>query len=90
MCFLQLSPPDEHGYCSYGVSNECSKTAAEHAKIIIAQINHQMPRVLGDNFIHISKIDFIVETGFGYHIFPAADLQNIIKSKNWRTYCFID
>jgi len=61
ICLLHLSPPDEHGYCSFGVSNECSKTASENCKIIIAQINHQMPRVLGDNFIHISKIDYAVE-----------------------------
>ena len=58
---LQLSPPDVHGFCSYGISNECSKTAAEHSDIIIAQINPLMPRVLGDNFIHINKIDYIVE-----------------------------
>ncbi|MBS1517402.1 MAG: acetyl-CoA hydrolase/transferase family protein [Bacteroidetes bacterium] len=61
VCLLHLSPPDDHGYCSYGVSNECSKTAAENSKIIIAQINPQMPRVLGDNFIHIDKIDYAVE-----------------------------
>lgn len=61
ICFLHLSPPDEHGYCSFGISNECSKTASEHAKIIVAQINKQMPRVLGDNFIHIDKIDYAVE-----------------------------
>lgn len=61
ICLLHLSPPDEHGYCSFGVSNDCSKTASENCKIIIAQINHQMPRVLGDNFIHISKIDYAVE-----------------------------
>ena len=62
VCFLQLSPPDEHGYCSYGVSNECTKTAAENAKIVIAQMNPKMPRVLGDNFIHVSKLKYIVET----------------------------
>ena len=73
VCLLHLSPPDDHGYCSYGVSNECSKTAAEHAKIIIAQINHQMPRVLGDNFIHISKIDFIVETDHPLDEIPMVD-----------------
>jgi 4-hydroxybutyrate CoA-transferase len=61
VCMLHLSPPDEHGYCSYGVSNEVSKTAAENAKIIIAQINPKMPRVLGDNFIHVSKLKYIVE-----------------------------
>lgn len=61
VCMLHLSPPDEHGYCSYGVSNDTSKVAAENSKRIIAQINHQMPRVLGDNFIHVSKLDYIVE-----------------------------
>lgn len=61
VCMLHLSPPDEHGYCSYGVSNEVSKIAAENAKVVIAQINPKMPRVLGDNFIHISKIKYIVE-----------------------------
>ena len=61
VCLLHLSPPDEHGYCSFGISNECSKTASEHSKMIIAQINPRMPRVLGDNFIHIDKIDYAVE-----------------------------
>lgn len=61
VCMLHLSPPDEHGYCSFGVSNETSKIAAEHAKIVIAQINPKMPRVLGDNFIHVSKLKYIVE-----------------------------
>ena len=62
VCMLHLSPPDEHGYCSFGVSNECSKIAAENAEIVIAQMNPKMPRVLGDNFIHISKLKYIVET----------------------------
>lgn len=58
---LHLSPPDEHGYCSFSISNECAKTAAESSKTIIALINPRMPRVLGDNFIHIDKIDYAVE-----------------------------
>jgi 4-hydroxybutyrate CoA-transferase len=61
VCILHLSPPDEHGYCSFGVSNDCAKTAAENSRTIIAQINPRMPRVLGDNFIHIDKIDYAVE-----------------------------
>lgn len=61
ICILHLSPPDEHGYCSFGVSNDCAKTASENCKIIIAQINPRMPRVLGDNFIHISKINYAVD-----------------------------
>ncbi len=58
---LHLSPPDEHGFMSYGVEVLCSKAAAESAKIVIAQVNDKMPRVLGDSFIHISRIDKIVE-----------------------------
>ena len=58
---LHLSPPDEHGYCSYSISNECAKISAENSRIIIAQINPRMPRVLGDNFIHIDKVDYAVE-----------------------------
>ena len=57
---LQVSEPDAHGYCSFGVSCDYTKAAAEHAKIRIAQINRNMPRTMGDNFIHVSKLDVIV------------------------------
>jgi 4-hydroxybutyrate CoA-transferase len=58
---LHLSPPDEHGFCSFGVSVDYTKPAAEIADIRIAQINKQMPRTMGDSFIHVSKLDYIVE-----------------------------
>ncbi len=58
---LHLSPPDEHGFMSYGVEVLCSKAAAECAKVVIAQVNEKMPRVLGDSFIHVSRVDKIVE-----------------------------
>ena len=61
VALLHLSSPDEHGFMSYGVEVLCSKAAAETAKKVIAQVNEQMPRVLGDSFIHISRIDKIVE-----------------------------
>ena len=57
---IQLSEPDEHGYCSFGVSSDYTKPAAECAKIRIAQINKNMPRAMGDNYIHISELDYIV------------------------------
>jgi 4-hydroxybutyrate CoA-transferase len=57
----QLSPPDEEGYCSYGISVDYTKPAAEASKIVIAQINKAMPRTLGDCRIHVSQIDHIVE-----------------------------
>ncbi len=61
VALLHLSSPDEHGFMSYGVEVLCSKAAAETAKKVIAQVNEQMPRVLGDSFIHVSRIDKIVE-----------------------------
>jgi len=59
--FLNLSPQDEHGYCSFGISVDYSKLAAMEAKLVIAQINPSMPRTLGGSFIHVSGIDYIVE-----------------------------
>jgi len=60
VALVHLSPPDEHGFCSFGVEVGLAKTPAESAKIIIAQVNEQMPRMLGDSFIHVSKLDYIV------------------------------
>lgn len=57
---LQLSPPDEHGYCSFGVETNVAKPAAEAARCVIAEINEQMPRALGDCFIHMREIAAVV------------------------------
>lgn len=64
VALLHLSPPDEHGFCSFGVEVGVTKTAAEVAQIVIAEVNPQMPRTLGDSFIHISKIDQIVDVDY--------------------------
>jgi 4-hydroxybutyrate CoA-transferase len=64
VAMIQVSKPDKHGYCSYGLSNDYTKTAAEAAKIVIAEVNEKMPRTMGDNFIHVSDIDYIVETDY--------------------------
>jgi acyl-CoA hydrolase len=61
VAFLQLSPPDKHGFCSLGTSVDISNIAAQNAKYIIAEINPQMPRTHGDGQIHISKIHQFVE-----------------------------
>jgi acyl-CoA hydrolase len=58
---LHLSPPDEHGFMSLGVEVLSSKAAAEKAKVVIAQVNDRMPRVLGDSFVHVSRVHKIVE-----------------------------
>ncbi|MCP4293118.1 MAG: acetyl-CoA hydrolase/transferase family protein [bacterium] len=56
-----LSPPDEHGFCSFGIEVGVTKPAALSAKKIVAEVNRQMPRTLGDSFIHVSKVDAFVE-----------------------------
>jgi acyl-CoA hydrolase len=61
VAFIQVSPPDSHGYCSFGVGVECTLTAAKYAHHVVAQVNAQMPRTYGDSFIHVSEIDAIVE-----------------------------
>jgi len=61
VALVNLTPPDEHGYCSFGVAVDYTKRATEVAPLVIAQINKCMPRTWGDSFIHISDIDVIVE-----------------------------
>jgi len=60
VALVMVSPPDEHGYCSYGVSTDIVKAAAESAHVVIAEVNAQMPRALGDCFIHVRDIDLLV------------------------------
>jgi acyl-CoA hydrolase/RimJ/RimL family protein N-acetyltransferase len=60
IALIQVSPPDEHGYMSLGVSVDITKAAVENARIVIAQVNRRMPRVHGDTFVHVSEIDFLV------------------------------
>jgi len=62
--FVQLSPPDEHGFCSFGAEIGCTKPAAEMAKVVIAEINQQMPRTLGDSFIHVRDLDIVIEADY--------------------------
>ena len=64
VALIQVSPPDEHGFCSLGVEVGPTKTAAECAKVIIAEVHEQMPRTLGDSFIHISRIKHIVPVNY--------------------------
>jgi 4-hydroxybutyrate CoA-transferase len=64
VALIHVSPPDEHGFCSLGVEVGPTKTPAESAKIIIAEVNEQMPRTLGDSFIHVGRINYIVPVNY--------------------------
>ena len=62
VAFIQVSPPDKHGFCSLGVSVDITLPAIQTAKTVIAQINPNVPRTHGDGIIHIKNIDYAVET----------------------------
>ena len=64
IALVHLSPPDEHGFLSFGIENGLTKSAAESARVIIAEVNQQMPRTLGDSFIHLSRINYIVPVNY--------------------------
>ncbi|MGI9191127.1 MAG: acetyl-CoA hydrolase/transferase family protein [Chitinophagaceae bacterium] len=61
VAMIHVSPPDKHGYCSLGVSVDITKAAIKQSKIVIAQVNRNMPRTLGDGLISIRDIDYLVE-----------------------------
>jgi len=70
---IHVSPPDEHGYCSYGVEVGVTKSAAESAGMVIAEVNPNMPRTLGDSFIHVNQIDYFVDVNYQLpEIYPEA------------------
>jgi 4-hydroxybutyrate CoA-transferase len=62
VALIEVSPPDSHGYCSFGVGVDTTLTAARVAKHVVAQINDNMPRTYGDSFIHVNDIDAFVES----------------------------
>lgn len=64
VALVQVSPPDEHGFCSFGVEVGCTKPAADAARLVIAEVNRQMPRTLGDSFMHVRDIDIFVEVDY--------------------------
>lgn len=69
VAFVHISPPDRHGYCTLGIESGLTRSAAEVAKIVIAEVNQQMPRVHGDTLIHVSDLDYIVPVDY-----PLAEL----------------
>jgi 4-hydroxybutyrate CoA-transferase len=62
VALVELSPPDSHGFCSFGVGVDTTLTAAKCARYVVAQVNDYMPRTYGDSFIHVSDIDAVVES----------------------------
>jgi 4-hydroxybutyrate CoA-transferase len=77
VALIHVSPPDEHGFCSFGVGVDTTKTAAECARLVIAQLNPKMPRALGDSFIHMNKIHYVVEATEALPEFPMGTVSEV-------------
>ena len=76
VAIIHVSLPDEHGFCSLGVEVGLTKTPAESAKVIIAEVNQQMPRTLGDSFIHVSRLNYIVPVDYPIVEMPMSEEGN--------------
>jgi 4-hydroxybutyrate CoA-transferase len=72
-----VSPPDRHGYCSLGVSVDYAWAALETARIIIAEVNENMPRTCGDSFVHLSRINYLVEVSEPIYEIPPTNITNV-------------
>ena len=60
--FVQITPFDEGGFASLGIAVDAAKYAMERASLVVGEINHQIPRTMGDTFVHIDDIDLLVES----------------------------
>jgi len=87
VAFVHLSPPDRHGYCSYGIETGLTRSAAEAARVIIAEVNQQMPRIYGDTLIHVNEIDYIVPVNYPLTELHMSDAG--ANSANERIACLI-
>jgi len=85
VAFVHVSPPDAKGYCSLGVSISHSLPTALEANTVIAEVNEQMPRVLGNCFLHVSQIDYLVESSRPLLEYPATkvigDVDTMIANR---------
>jgi acetyl-CoA hydrolase len=73
VALIHVAPPDEHGFCSLGIEAGLVKTPAQVARIVIAEVNERMPRTLGDSFIHISKIHYLVPVDYPLQELPMGE-----------------
>ncbi len=80
VALVTVSPPDKHGFCSLGVSVEVSRAAVECAKIVIAQINPNMPRTHGDSMVSIGKINYAIEVDDAIPETPAPKMSDVDRA----------
>jgi acetyl-CoA hydrolase len=90
VALVQVSPPDEHGFCSFGASIDVIKPAAEKARRVIAEVNALAPRTLGDSFIHISQLSAVVEVRRELPELPAEEPDEVAKAIGARVASLVE
>lgn len=78
--FIHVTPPNKWGYCSLGISVDYTKPVSEHAKTIVAQVNEKMPKTYGDSFVHVSEMDYIVESTRDILEIPIPEIGSVQKA----------
>ena len=77
VALVNLSPPDNHGYCSLGTSVDCTRAAVQSARLVIAQLNAAVPRTLGDSFVHVDQLHYAVEVNEPLFEMPPAPVTDL-------------
>lgn len=80
VALIQVTPPDEKGYCNLGLACDYTKPAADLADVVIAEVNDQMPRIYGDNLIHVDDITCIVEASHPMPEIPEPRISDVEKA----------
>jgi len=80
VALVQVSPPDAHGYCSYGIGVDITLTAVKHAKHVVAQVNDQMPCTYGDSFVHVNHFDAMVDSSRPLCELPKLEITALHKA----------
>jgi len=62
VAFIQVTPPNSSGFCSFGITMDCARQAIQQADLVVGEINHHVPVTFGDTFIHQSEFDYLVES----------------------------
>ena len=79
VAIIQVSPPDRHGFCSLGVSVDIVRAAVDTASLVLAEVNAQMPRTLGDSFIHVDRIARLVPVDNPLFELPPEPLDEVCR-----------
>ena len=77
VALIQVSPPDEFGYCSLGISVDITKTGAENADLVIAQVNERMPVTHGDSYLHVKDLDYLVHCNEPLREFESPEVSEL-------------